>query len=613
MKITFTHYTNNNELRVSTRSFEQFVDKVKTDSKNSSVARFREHVPMLDSGYQYYKGMKTWTHVMPAAEFTKDDNGNLQFKATTGLLLLSFANITDADGVEGVKRSVAFLPSTFCVVKSADGLGVHIFVRYTDESGSIPSDEAAAEQLYKVAFADAAPVYKSVVNATLQASVPTLKDDLLMTLDETPYYNPKAVALRISKNVRRQAFEAQPAQNSMPRNTAANSNGTKERKHDSVKENIERMMDFLNSKYEFRYNTLMRYTEYMEREGWQIFQPVDPRMQKQMTLEVQLQDIRVSIKDVRNFLESNFIHNYFPIDDYLFKCHGKWDGKDHIRNLAHTVPTDNPYWEDWFYTWFIAMVDQWRNYGGRTYGNSIVPLLISKQGFNKSTFCRRLIPEELQWGYNDNLVLSEKRQVLQAMSQFLLINLDEFNQISAKVQQGFLKNLVQLPNVKTKRPYGGHVEVFPRLASFIATSNMDDVLFDPSGNRRFLGVELTGPIDVSRRPNYTQLFAQALYALDNGEKGYFDIGETQRIIEWNTKYQVEQPAEQCFLECFGITDNEQSGTYLSAAAIFNELKQKYGSGTIGNSLLSFGRKLKNINGIKRRRTNKGTEYLVIRL
>ncbi len=47
-------------------------------------------------------------------------------------------------------------------------------------------------------------------------------------------------------------------------------------------------------------------------------------------------------------------------------------------------------------------------------------------------------------------------------------------------------------------------------------------------------------------------------------------------------------------ECFGITDNEQNGTYLSAAAIFNELKQKYGSGMIGNSLLSFGRKLKNI-------------------
>ena len=25
-----------------------------------------------------------------------------------------------------------------------------------------------------------------------------------------------------------------------------------------------------------------------------------------------------------------------------------------------TVPTNNPYWADWFYTWFLGMVDQWR-------------------------------------------------------------------------------------------------------------------------------------------------------------------------------------------------------------------------------------------------------------
>ena len=52
-----------------------------------------------------------------------------------------------------------------------------------------------------------------------------------------------------------------------------------------------------------------------------------------------------------------------------------------------------------------------------------------------------LLPPELQWGYSDNLILSEKRQVYQAMAQFMLINLDEFNQISPQVQQGFLKIL----------------------------------------------------------------------------------------------------------------------------------------------------------------------------
>lgn len=46
----------------------------------------------------------------------------------------------------------------------------------------------------------------------------------------------------------------------------------------------------------------MKFVEYMPKEkGWYGFQPVDPRVQKRMTLEVQLADIRVSIKDVRNF------------------------------------------------------------------------------------------------------------------------------------------------------------------------------------------------------------------------------------------------------------------------------------------------------------------------
>lgn len=380
------------------------------------------------------------------------------------------------------------------------------------------------------------------------------------------------------------------------------------------RDGIRSMIKFMNNKYLFRFNSVMGYTEYCRRGIGGEFMPLEARVMKRMAIEAQLEGFRVTFNDVRFFLESDLLGAYNPLKTFLDSCSGIWDGNDRIRQLANTVKCNNQHWGDWFYRWFLGMVSQWREQEAtREYGNSTVPLLISRQGFNKSTFCRRLLPPELQWGYCDNLIMTEKKQVLQAMSQFLLINLDEFNQISAKVQQGFLKNLVQLPNVKTKRPYGGHVEEFPRLASFIATSNIDDVLFDPSGNRRFLGVELTGPIDVSRRPNYTQLFAQALAALDRGEKGYFDIDETKRIMDWNMLYRVEQPAEQCFSETFCITDDESRGVYLTAASIFQELKQKYGAGMVGNSLLSFGRKLRNINGIKFRRTSKGTEYLVVRM
>lgn len=387
----------------------------------------------------------------------------------------------------------------------------------------------------------------------------------------------------------------------------------KEKGMKGSKENIEKMMKYLNEKYELRYNMVMKYTEYVPKDKeWIGFQAVEPRVQKSLTLEVQLAGINVSIKDVRNFLESNFIKNYNPVEEFLFTCYDNWDGKDHIRALARTVPTNNPHWEDWFYTWFLAMVEQWHNRTGRQYGNSVAPLLISKQGYNKSTFCRRLIPPQLQWGYTDNLILSEKRQVLQAMSQCLLINLDEFNQISAKVQQGFLKNLIQLPNVKYKPPYGSHVQEFPRTASFIATSNMDDILTDPSGNRRFIGIELTGPIDVSVRPNYQQLFAQAEKAIWNGEKTYFDAEQTALIMENNRRYQQIDPVMQCFCESFTPTEDENEGTFMTAAAIFSELKAKYGASLEAKSLLSFGRCLKNIDGLKRKRTMKGTEYLVIR-
>ena len=437
---------------------------------------------------------------------------------------------------------------------------------------------------------------------------PSLKSDFLFTQDVIPYYHAEAVALRLPKQV----FHNTMMGVENFQQVVDNSNMVVDKNSKTLGGSILQMIHFMCGKYKFRYNAMMQCTEYLDlNREWCGYQPVDGRVQKRMTLEVQLQNIRVSIKDVRNYLESDYIETYNPVEAYLLDCYGKWDGQDHIRALARTVPTANPYWEDWFYTWFLGMVSQWNGYGNRQYGNSVAPLLISRQGYNKSTFCRRLLPEELQWGYTDNLQLTEKRQVLQAMSQQLLINLDEFNQISPKIQQGFLKNIIQLPNVKLKPPYGSHVKEFPRTASFVATSNMEDILSDPSGNRRFLGIELTGPIDVSVRPNYQQLFAQALAALQAGEKSYFDVEQTRLVMESNKVFEVVEPVEQYFHLYFGLTDDEEKGKYMTAAEIFALLKKKLGSSLELKSLISFGRKLSNIDGITRKRFKDGLKYLVV--
>ena len=609
MKFTITHRNKKNQLLVSTKSLERFLERIVNDDARNTVENFREYVPYLTNGYDGYKDMPTWMHVHPAAEFQKSENGLLKMKKNNGVLLLTFVDINEDGGADAIKQKVASLPSTLAAFVGADGISLHVLAKYALAKGALPDEEADADRIYKQAFLTFAPLYQALVKAKMQMPEPSIYSDFLMTRDSFPYYREDALPLTLNEVF----HDAGKPVESVDEREVDKSSGDVDKEGKELSDNIMSMIGFLCKKYDFRYNSVMKCTEYRpkEKDYWG-YQPVDARVQKRMTLEVQLANIRVSIKDVRNYLESDLLSTYNPVENFLFNCEGKWDGKDHIRALARTVPTDNPYWEDWFYTWFLAMVDQWRTYSHRKYGNSVAPLLISKQGYNKSTFCRSLVPPELQWGYNDNLVLSEKRQVLQAMCQSLVINLDEFNQISPQVQQGFLKNIIQLPSVKIKPPYGSHVQEFPRMASFIATSNMEDILSDPSGNRRFLGVELTGPINVSQLPNYEQLYAQALSALRAGEKTYFDAEQTRLIMANNRKFEVLSPVDQYFDLYFNLTDDAKQGEYLTAAEIFQELKSHIGSSLKLNSLIAFGRKLSQMPTIHRKRFNDGMRYLVVR-
>ena len=379
---------------------------------------------------------------------------------------------------------------------------------------------------------------------------------------------------------------------------------------------IDRMISFLTMRYAFRYNTVLSCTEYRPVAlSADSFTPLDPRMLRRIILEVQREGIEVSPNDIRNYIESDYVRQFDPVGDYLALCEGAWDGHDHIGDLARTVTTDAPLWHMWSKTWLLAMVSQWQNQPSRLYGNSVAPLLISPQGYHKSTFCRRLLPDVLKWGYTDSLTLSDRRQVMLAMSQQLLINLDEFNQISPRVQQGFLKNVIQLPSIKAKRPYGTHLEELPRKASFIATSNMTDILSDPSVIRRFIGIELTAPIDTSRVPDHHQLFAQALQLLRNGNRSWFDKAETEQIMLWNRRYEIQEPADQYFSLCFSVANDplDPAAEWLSTAEIFDVIKQKVGSSLQVNTLIAFGRKLANMPGMRRRKCETCTRYLVKRV
>ena len=647
MKLTLVLRDKKNALKLSTRTIENFIERIKTDTKDGAVARRRRQLS-YGSYITGYDRQFPSHQIYPSAVFEKDDNGNLRMKTFNGVVALIIGDLKDEE-IETVKRAAQILHYTLAAFVGPTEHEVIILVRiekapstilpeyseirqgyseitqgysairqgYSEISGTYLTEEEA-DVLCQEGHRLAAAIYRGILPKPISMEPVTVKSYFHMPLDEAPYFNPKAVALPVVPKPTVADHAADHGDGSD--DPIFMENGiTQNRPHDpahdpdaAVSRQTQQLMDFLKTHYQFRYNTIMGYTEYKDNSfHYMDWTPVDDRVLKGMTMKVRLAGIDARDNDVRRYVQSNMIHVFDPINDYLWEQYFKWDGKDYIRKLARTVPTKNPHWEDWFYTWFLGMVRQWQEGSRAKYGNQAVPLLISAQGWNKTTFCEQLLPPELSFGYTGNLQIDDKKQVLQQMAQMLLINLDEFNRISPKTQQGFLKNIITLSSVKIKRPYGRHVEDFPRRASFIATTNQPDVLADPSGSRRFLGVELTGPIDVSTPPNYEQLYAQAMQALHRHESYYFGPAEIQQITESNRKFSVRTAAEQFFLDYFEPAKDTNEGIWMSTTAILDVLKNEVGVSLLKPlNVVVFGRRLSAIPGLKKHVTSTSTTYLV---
>lgn len=611
MKLTLIRTDKQNKQFIKLVPLEDLLDKVKEDNKTEDVGALRSFVRYAESWSSFEK-MHKLPVVYPSAEMKMDD-GSLLPQRFNGLFTLTLSPLRDEEEVETVKRMAAVLPCTMLALLGSSGRSLKIMVKASRPDGSLPQTEEEMEAFCQQTYPILCQLYEPLVRMaktgdTLQVAPAMhrkgqrlLMTGFRMTVDQHPYYNADAVPLHIPDGI-----SVSEISKPLPADT-------QEAASSAVSQNTRDLIALLEKHHAFRMNTVMGYVEYRDKEKWyQGWRPVDERVENGLAMDARLAGLNVWDKDVKRYLRSNMVHAYNPIEEYLWGLYKKWDGYDYIGDLAKRVPNNNPHWEEWFRTWFLGMVAQWLG-KSRRYGNSMVPLLISKQGYNKSTFCKSLIPVDLQWGYNDSLVLSERKSVLQAMSQFLLINLDEFNQITPRVQEGFLKNLIQQASVKVKRPYGKHVEEFPRLASFIATANMTDILSDPTGNRRFIGIELTGPIDLSRPINHDQLYAQALELIDQNEPYWLDEQQTKELMESNRQFQMRSPEEIFFDECFAIPEHEEDGEYMTTAAIFSTIKKKAGTAIAHGNIRNLGRFLTNIENLKRKRTHFGTEYLVIPL
>ena len=61
---------------------------------------------------------------------------------------------------------------------------------------------------------------------------------------------------------------------------------------------------------------------------------------------------------------------------------------------------------------------------------------------------------------------------------------------------------------------------------------------------------MTGVIDTNRPIDYEQLYAQAMYELEHGERYWFDQEEEKIMVENNREFEQVPPEEQLFFRYF---------------------------------------------------------------
>lgn len=370
---------------------------------------------------------------------------------------------------------------------------------------------------------------------------------------------------------------------------------------------VMQMDEFMKRRYEFRFNQLTSQVECRQRNSFDFyFRPVDRRLMSSITMNAQYEGIKLWDKDVVRYLNSDRVPVYQPVEEFLYEL-PRWNGKDYIGDLARRVPCDNPHWGQLFRRWFLGMVAHWRGLS-KNHANSTSPILVGPQAYRKSTFCRLILPPCLQAYYTDSIDFSRKRDAELYLNRFLLINMDEFDQIGIN-QQSFVKHILQKPVVNTRRPNASAVEELRRYASFIGTSNHKDLLTDTSGSRRYIGVEVTGVIDVVRPIDYEQLYAQAMAALYHNERYWFDEKEEAILTEANQEFEQSPAIEQLFLVYYRAAEDEEEGEWMLAADLLQRIqkasKMKFSPGQVNY----FGRILRRL-GVKSHRKTHGVYYHV---
>ena len=195
----------------------------------------------------------------------------------------------------------------------------------------------------------------------------------------------------------------------------------------------------------------------------------------------------VSSQKVDDALALEFEKKKFhPIRKYI--CAQKWDGIPRVNTLLidYFGAEDNAYTRAAIRKTLVAAVARVFEPGIK-FDTALI--LVGEQGTYKSTFVKKL---GMEW-FSDTFTTVQGKESFEQIQGAWLIEMAELSGLK-KAEVESIKHYISKREDMFRPAYGRTVETYKRQCVFFGTTNNKDFLRDPTGNRRFM------PIDV--RPEY---------------------------------------------------------------------------------------------------------------
>lgn len=224
----------------------------------------------------------------------------------------------------------------------------------------------------------------------------------------------------------------------------------------------------------------------------------------------------LKIEDTLNLeFEKNSFH---PIIDYLRSL--EWDGKERIDTLLidYFGAEDNIYAREAMRKMLVGAVARIMKPGCKF---DLVLTLVGSQGCGKSTFIKKLGKE---W-FSDTFLTVQGKEALEQIQGAWLIEMAELSGLR-KAEVEAVKHFISKQEDIFRPAYGRTPETYPRQCVFFGTTNNPAFLRDPSGNRRFMPIDVVieratkSVFDDLTESEVDQIWAEAMVMYKKGEPLY---------------------------------------------------------------------------------------------